>query len=93
MFVFYYVFYVVELCRLIFEIVIFNLYVDEIKLFVLNLVLCRVKDNPDFIIRICRGHDFSMVGIAPTVSLVHDAQKLVLIDMFSSFTIKHNKEL
>jgi len=36
---------------------------------------------------------FFAVHFALIVYVVHDAKKLVLIDIFCSFTVKHNKEL
>jgi hypothetical protein len=55
----------------------YMMYVNKIKLPELKLVFCRVKDILDYITRTYQGHDFSMVHIAPTISVVHDTQKLV----------------
>lgn len=60
------------------------MYVAGIKFHVLKLVLCRVKDKSTYIIRTCRIQDFYVV---------HDTQKLVQINLFGSFAVKHNKEL
>jgi len=64
--------------------ILYLMYADEFKLPVLKLVLCREKDNSDFIISTCQVQDFFVV---------HDTHKIVKIDVFGSFAVKHKKEL
>jgi hypothetical protein len=47
------------------------MYVAEIKLLVLKFK--RVTNNLDFIIQSSQVHNFSVVYIAPTIYVVHDA--------------------
>jgi len=77
MFCFITFFYVVELCCLIYLRLLYLMYFDEIKFYVLKLVLCRMNDNSSYIIRICQVQVFSVVNIVPTVFVVHIAHKLV----------------
>jgi hypothetical protein len=51
------------------------LYVVEIKLSLVKLILFMVKARLE--VYNLNVHDFSAVHIAPTVYVVHDAQKLV----------------
>ena len=55
------------LCHTKYLKLLYLMYVDEIKLPVLKLIFCRVKDNPDFIIQTCQVHYFFVVHIALTV--------------------------
>ena len=66
-------FYIVELCRLMYWRLLYLMYVFEIKLHVLKPILFKVKSSLDYITQICEVQDFSMEHIAPTIYVVHDA--------------------